>query len=430
MRGTRRWNVPAVSTAPVKSGTYTILMNIPTDRLALKALFSGNSRLVTTLGYYATFIILGMVGASVGPFLPKLAEQTGSTLSAISVIFIARSSGFLCSALFGGRLYDRVSGHLLIAGVMAGIALMFVAMPFIPVLWLLTGLMLVFGIAVGLLDVGGNTLIVWVHRQEVAPFMNGLHFFFGFGAFLSPLLIAWTMGRSGRILEVCWILAVLIIPVAAWIMTLPNPQPEHVSEHAQRHGKQPYGLLCLAVLFFFLYDGAEISFGNWIFTYTMLQKLGDQTQAAYLTSAFWGAFTFGRLLSIPCAVRIPPLKMLVGCLTGGLISLSLIVFQPQALPALIVGTCGTGLAMSAVFPTMLSFIGRRVRITGQITGWFFVGASLGAMMVPWVIGQFLETLGPRIVMICILAAFAGACLVFGGLLLYFRRRSVSSALVQ
>ena len=55
------------------------------------------------------------------------------------------------------------------------------------------------GVAEGALDVGGNTLLIWVHRHKVGPFMNGLHFFFGAGAFLSPIIIAQTAVRSLKI---------------------------------------------------------------------------------------------------------------------------------------------------------------------------------------------------------------------------------------
>jgi hypothetical protein len=42
---------------------------------------------------------------------------------------------------------------------------------------LLAGAIFALGMAEGALDVGGNTLLVWVHQEKVGPFMNGLHFF-------------------------------------------------------------------------------------------------------------------------------------------------------------------------------------------------------------------------------------------------------------
>jgi len=67
--------------------------------------------LFRTLGYYAAFIALGLVSASLGPTLPGLANNTGSQLSHISLLFVARSSGYLAGSLLGGRLYDRITGH-------------------------------------------------------------------------------------------------------------------------------------------------------------------------------------------------------------------------------------------------------------------------------------------------------------------------------
>jgi len=56
------------------------------------------------------------------------------------------------------------------------------------------------------------------------------------------------------------------------------------------------------------------------------QELADETGAAYLNSAFWGALTIGRLLSIPLAVRFSPKAMLRFDLLGSLLSLGLMVY--------------------------------------------------------------------------------------------------------
>ncbi len=57
------------------------------------------------------------------------------------------------------------------------------------------------------------------------------------------------------------------------------------------------------MLFLFFYVGAEITFGGWVYTYAVTLKLASAAGAAYLTSAFWLAFTVGRLISIPAATR-------------------------------------------------------------------------------------------------------------------------------
>ena len=47
----------------------------------------------------------------IGPTLPGLAENTNTQLGQISILFSARSVGFLIGALAGGRIYDRLPGH-------------------------------------------------------------------------------------------------------------------------------------------------------------------------------------------------------------------------------------------------------------------------------------------------------------------------------
>lgn len=144
-------------------------------------------RLRQTAGYYAAFIALGLTTASFGPALPYLAEQTHSQLSLVSSLFAFRSLGYLIGSLRGGYLYDRRPGHPVVMLVLLGIAICMVFVPVIPVLIPLILVLFGIGLGEGTLDVGGNTLIIWAHGPKVRPFMNGLYFFFGVGAFIAPM---------------------------------------------------------------------------------------------------------------------------------------------------------------------------------------------------------------------------------------------------
>ncbi len=359
-----------------------------------------NGKLAKTISYYAAFIALGLANASLGPTLPGLAENTGTQLSEISFLFTGSSLGYLIGSLLGGRLYDGLPGHGIMALMILGITITLALVPTVSFLWLLTLILLFMGMSKGALDVGGNTLLVWVHKDNVGPFMNGLHFFFGVGAFLSPILIAQALLYSGGITWAYWLLALLIFPVALMLLRLPSP-PIRATGSDDSTGPINYRLVGLIVFFFFLYVGSEVSFGGWIFTYAVKLELTDKATAAYLTSAFWGALTVGRLLAIPIAARFRPQTVIMSDLLGCVASVTLILLS-NSLLALWIGTLGLGLSMASVFPTMLSFAERRMAITGQVTSWFFVGASLGAMTLPWLIGQRIETTGPTIVMLAIL----------------------------
>jgi FHS family Na+ dependent glucose MFS transporter 1 len=140
--------------------------------------------------------------------------------------------------------------------------------------------------------------------------------------------------------------------------------------------------------------------------------LSGATLAAYLTSAFWGALTLGRLLAIPIAARWRPRAILSGDLVGCLVSLSVILLWSKSLVAVWLGTFGMGLSIASIFPTTISLAERRMPITGRVTGWFFVGASVGGMTLPWVIGQLFESIGPRVTMFTIMAGLIAAVGVF------------------
>ncbi len=358
-------------------------------------------RISKTAAYYLAFIALGLTSASLGPTLPGLAENTHTHLREISFLFTARSLGYLLGSFFGGRLYDRRPSHPVMGLMIIGVALALALIPTVSLLWILVGLLLILGLAEGGVDVGGNTLLVWVHRHQVGPYMNGLHFFFGIGAFLSPLIIAQAVLVSGTISWAYWILAMLVVPAALWLLRLPSPVAQKVSKDGSV-GQVNHRLVALIVLFFFLYVGSEVAFGGWIFTYAVELKIATETVAAYLTSAFWGALTVGRLLAIPIAARVRPRYILLGDVVGCIVSVGLILAWPGSLAAVWLGTLGMGLSMASIFPTMLSLAERRMTVTGQVTGWFFVGASAGGMSLPWLIGQLFESTGPQVVMTAIL----------------------------
>jgi FHS family Na+ dependent glucose MFS transporter 1 len=366
--------------------------------------------LCKTAGYFAAFIALGLASASLGPTLPGLAENTRSRVSEIGALFAARSLGYLGGSLIGGRLYDRIPGHPIMAAGLLLMAGMMGLAPVISELWILGMAILVLGLAEGALDVGGNTLVVWVHRDAVGPFMNALHFFFGLGAFLSPLIIAQVVLRGGDLAGAYWTLAILLLPAAIWLPRFSSPTAPAASAEGSA-GQVGGRLVALIVVFFFLYTGAEIAFGGWIYSYAVALRLGSNAVAAYLTSTFWGALTLGRLLAVPLAIRFSSRSLLLADCLGCLASLTILLLGPQSLAATFVGTCGVGLSMASIFPAALSLAQGRMRITGQVTGWFFVGASAGGMVLPWLVGWFFEAVGPRATMLILLIDMTAAMIV-------------------
>jgi FHS family Na+ dependent glucose MFS transporter 1 len=358
--------------------------------------------------------------AVLGPSLNDLAENTSSALSQISFLFTASSGGYSLGSILGGRIYDRRPGHPVILFLLVIIAAALALTPHINQLWLLAINLLVMGIAAGVLDVGCNTLLVWVHRRDVSPYMNALHFFFGVGTFIAPVILAQTIQYSGDIKLGYSIMALISVPMLAWMVRQPSPTaPEEENTDSVADGSRSNVVLIIftaAILFF--YVGAELGFGGWIFNYAFRLGLADETTAAYLTSAFWGSFTVGRLISIPMATRLRPRTLMIVNFVGCLLSIGIIILWPHSVVALWAGTILVGISMASIFPVTISLAERRMNITGQITSMFFVGVGLGSMLLPWLIGQLIEPIGPQIAMIVILITLVLDFLVFLWMLSY------------
>ncbi len=367
-------------------------------------------KLHKTLAYYAAFVGVGLAAAAIGPTLPSLAAHTGTELRQVSILFTAQSTGYLLGSLQAGRLFDRFPGHPIMAVCLLFVAAMVALVPVMTTLLLLAAVLFFLGLASGTLDVGGNTLLVWVHRDRVGPFMNGLHFAFGLGSFIAPIVIAQLVLMSGDIYWAYWALALLILPAAVWLASLASPSSEVTVEEAAKGSN--HKLVLLIAIFFFLNFGSEAGFGGWIYSYALKLNLADQVTAAYVTSAFWGAFTFGRLLAMPLSARIRPKVFVAADLAGVLFSLSLILLFRDSPVALWVGVMGTGLSMASIVPVTLALAERRMSISGRITSWFFVGGSVGGMTIPWLAGQLFEISGPPTAILAIGVAMAVAVMVF------------------
>ncbi len=374
-----------------------------------------SSRAARTAAYFASLAAMGLTLGSFGPTLPSLATLTGASLGEVGSLFVARSMGFLLVSTRGGRLYDHAPGHRVLAAMLALMSLSMALIPFVPRLWLLAVVVAALGAAEGMLDVGTNTLLVRAHGRRVGPYMNGLHFFFGVGAFTAPLLVARVLPLGHGLALTYWTLALLIVPIAAWLAWLPSPPPRVAEEVKTKGRRVDRWTVALVAIFLFLYVGAEVSFGGWVYSYVVALRLGDEATAAYLTSAFWGAFTLGRLVSVPLAARFSARALVVADLIGCFLSLALILSRPDSPAAFTVGTVALGLSVASIFPSMFSLASGRVELTGRVAGWLVVGASAGSMLLPWLAGRLFESVGPRAMVVMVACALALAVCVFAAL---------------
>lgn len=349
-----------------------------------------------TLMYYMLFVCLGLSIGMVGPTLPSLADQTQTRVGELGAVFVASAFGALLGTLLGSRVFDRVRGHRALGIAQLLSAALIALYPLLPSAWLLIIVVIGKGMTDGFINTGANTLLVWTHKDKSSPYMNALHFFFGLGAFLAPILVAQVIDIPGGYRWAFWVLATVGGLAGLSMLTLKkNPQQARAATAVEEKTRINYSLVIAAMFFLFFYVGAEIAFGGWIYTYAFTLNLADVTMAAYLTSGFWLTFTIGRLLSIPLATRFKPQQLIAAALSGCLAILGVaLIVQPSGTFVWILAAV-LGFCLAPIWPSGFTLAGQSVRLTARVSGLILLGDSLGAMMLPWLVGLVLDGIGPQ-----------------------------------
>lgn len=378
---------------------------------------------VQTAVYFLNVFILGLLALIKGTTLPDLAGNTGSSISQITYIFTASSIGYLISTIVSGWVFDRVKGHRLMAIAMLLMAGLLAIIPQIDRLAVLIALFALTGFCQGVMDLGSNTLILWVHGEKSAPFMNALHFFFGLGAFITPLIVSAVVIKTGSINWAYWIASLSFIPAIVLTFLVPSPairksQPRNPHSLAPDVSKSHRVLLLLIFLTIVLYVGSEIGFSDWIYTYADSQLPAAPTQQEIertyqIASTFWVAMTIGRFLSIPLSLKFKPRTLLTIDMAGAFISMAVILLGGSSITTLWIGTIMLGLSLASIFPLLFTLTEQLMDVSGKISSFLMVGSSLGGLFFPWLMGQLFEFVSPFSTMVTVGAAVLLDCVVFG-----------------
>jgi fucose permease len=293
--------------------------------------------------------------------------------------------------LGGGRVIDRIKGGGITGFVLFFIALTLLLLSFTSSLYALFVVVLFLGLGLGAAEVGGQRGIIRLHGMNVGPYMNGLHLSYCVGAVVSPLVIAACLHTNVSIPAAFRILAVLA--ALAGFVTLGLPRGG-----AARHEEEPVLRGSPLLVFFFaalllFSGGAESCFSGWIYSYALHTGLAGDSLAGIITSAFWGAMTFGRLAGVYLVRRLGSRRLLFMSGAGAVFSLSGLIFFPVSHPWLWISTILTGLFQASIIPVAFTLAGERRIVSGFVAGVFVAASSLGGMVFPPFAGFLMQSAG-------------------------------------
>ncbi|BFZ02046.1 hypothetical protein BsWGS_05085 [Bradybaena similaris] len=185
----------------------------------------------------------------------------------------------------------------------------------------------------------------------------------------------------------------------------------------------------LLFLYYFLYCTLEVTFGTYLLLFIVkhFDNVGTQ-EAAYVLSYHWALFATGRFISIFTSKYLTARKLL--CLHFSMMAASLSGFIAGALfyrfDVVTVFACLLGLSFSATFAAGYSWTeAELLKVTGPISAIIVIGAAVGAMAGPLVMGHLLEFVSDMwfCYSLAVVLAMAAAALV---VLMTFNRCYVES----
>uniref|UniRef100_A0A8C5NYJ6 Sodium-dependent glucose transporter 1-like n=1 Tax=Jaculus jaculus TaxID=51337 RepID=A0A8C5NYJ6_JACJA len=377
-------------------------------------------RWFTTVVLCAAFLGMGTSAAILGPTFQDLARNVNRNISSLSEIFVGRALGYLCGSVIGGVLFDCMNHFLLLGMSLSATTAGLYLIPFCKTAVVLVIVMSAISVSFGILDTGGNVLILALWGDRGAPHMQALHFSFALGAFLAPLLakLAWgTTAPAGNHTEPGWhpgalnssseaharslfgvpddmnlvwayasigtyILVVSVFLVAPFFKKNSRQTKSTSTAPGSRRAKYHKTLLCLLFVFFFFYVGAEVTYGSYIFSFATTHVGMEESQAAGLNSVFWGTFAACRGLAIFFARYLQPGAMIVLSNVGSLVSCLFLVLFDKSPLCLWMASAVYGASMATTFPSGVSWMEQYTTLNGKSTAFILVGAALGLMAIP------------------------------------------------
>jgi len=373
-----------------------------------------------TLSNCACYAAMGLAYGALGPSLEGFVESLGKSLEYVGgLLFTARGIGWIIGSFVAGPLYERVRGNrllwisLVLTFVFSGVT------PFVKNLYALVAINGVQGAFMSWVEVGVNTLTVWIWKEKVSPYMQLLHFAFGLGLSSFPIIAA----LSKKSLSIAyWIMSVAVLLTALFPFILKSPPIEkgvgtghHVQESNNKAAekdpskvvttsnevrivqKARYWVVVVCMtLFLLLYGGAENAFGGWAASYAVEVYKMPGPQAEYLDSVFWIAITIGRLLSVPLATRLSTRTILAfnlgGCLVTVIIMVNIAHLHIKSL--LWICTVVLGLCMSSIYGAAFTVPAElKVKLSGKAASAFIIAAGIGDVGIPAVVSLMLKAVG-------------------------------------
>jgi len=347
-----------------------------------------SDRPATRLATRLSFFVAGFGIACWAPLVPFAKLRLGLDDGTLGILLLCIGVGSVVTMIATGPLSARYGSKpvILLGGI--GLAVILPLLPVAPTTTALGIALLLFGAALGALDVAMNVHAVEVERAADRPLMSGFHAQFSIGGFFGAALMAALLTMGMDALAATSICAGLMLAAmaVAWPRLLRAAAGDNAG--AKALFVRPRGVvLLLAALtaVIFLVEGAML---DWSALLISGEALFSPSQAGLGYTMFSAAMTVGRLAGDRVTASIGDLRTLIG---GGLIAIAgfVVLLAAPGAAAALGGFLLIGLGAANIVPVYFRRAGSQLIMPpalaiAAVTMTGYAGVLLGPALIGYV----------------------------------------------
>lgn len=352
---------------------------------------------------FVTFFLSGICAISSGVVVSLLQEMYDFSFAMTGTLLSCMSIGNMAASFISGMLPAKIGTRNTVALLCSGYVIGYLLMTASAAAAVLMAAFVIVGVAKGC-ALNNCTVLVGNNSADRTRGMSLLHACYACGALICPFVIAWMAGVGQRLPMI----AIAALGLVMWLIFMAARLPGRTGESGEKEKlnldflRSPRFWLITGLLF--CQNAAETSVTGWLVTYYRNQQILSGTLSTYTVTIMWGATLIARLL----IAFVFPIRNTFRALTvmglGCTALYGAMMFSQQPLLAVCM-LFAFAFAMAGVNPVAVAGVGKVMSAASM--GVMLPVASLGAIVMPWLIGIIADGVSLQAGMLCNLVPCAG-----------------------
>jgi len=341
---------------------------------------------------HVSFVLIGVITTLLGPILPFFARHWSLTDAQSGFFFTTQYFGSFLGVILTSVVIPRFGFSRVCA---AGFTAFMIGFAFLGLgAWIFAAIMVgVNGFGYGFTNPAINIRATQLPSKNTAAAVTFLNFSWSLVAVFCPFLIGFSLPITGA-RGFCLVLSSLsLVVVGAYLRVsfrsaeaavARAPATHSLSEWQDSLRRPPQAIPLLFL--FFLYVGVEVALGGWVAMHEERMSGMSVAALALAPSVFYGFLLLGRGVA-PLAFRHVSPAVVSACgLLLATIGSTLIALSGRA-GTLYLGAAVAGFGLAPQYPIFVTWLAAIYRTDSTWIGaLFFSAGSLGAAVLPWLVG--------------------------------------------